>query len=249
MFDKKGWAAMAIQYCASCGTSLMPTMRMCPQCGGKAMSPTPPQLTSVPASTTAVAGVQLGQNSVGTAVPRQGVSRFEPAGHWRRLAAALLDSLILGCIGGTLFGVASLLDSSMVGLKLVPVLGMLFYVALPYIYYTALHSGFRRASWGKAALGLVVVTVQGEQLTKLQAFIRVLLQSLLPFAGYVMVAIIFGSAFSVASEDLKMTMAIAISIGFLAITFGPYLTVYFNSQHQTLFDQICKTCVIRKPNP
>jgi uncharacterized membrane protein YhaH (DUF805 family) len=33
---------LSTNYCQGCGTSMMPTLRMCPQCGGRVFSSTPP---------------------------------------------------------------------------------------------------------------------------------------------------------------------------------------------------------------
>lgn len=37
---------MSTNYCQACGTSMMPTLRMCPQCGGRVFSSTPPPRTA-----------------------------------------------------------------------------------------------------------------------------------------------------------------------------------------------------------
>jgi uncharacterized RDD family membrane protein YckC len=50
------------------------------------------------------------------------------------------------------------------------------------------------------------------------------------------------------SSDVQGVQSVGLSalgIGVIAISVGPYMTVFFNPQHQTLFDMICKTCVIK----
>lgn len=227
----------------------MPSMRLCPQCGGKAFAASPP-LNPAPTSAPTAARMQPIHSSISSpSTVLHPARKFEPAGHWRRFFAALLDGLILAFLGGLVFALASVLGSNAGGIKLAPALGLILWVAFPYIYFTVLHAGAKSASWGKAAVGLIVVTQQGERLTKWQAFIRILLQFLLPVAAYAVLFITFGSAFTLANEEMKTIMGLAIIIGVLAIMFGPFLTVFFNPQHQTLFDLICKTRVVKKPTP
>jgi uncharacterized RDD family membrane protein YckC len=160
-----------------------------------------------------------------------------------------LDALILAVAGGIMYGLSSVLGSNGGGVKLAPAVGLIFWVAIPYIYFTLFHSSGKSATWGKSAAGIILITDQGEQLTKVQAFVRVLLQGLLPIAAYVVLFLTLGSAFSFANEEMKTVMGLAIVLGVLAISLGPFITVFFNPRHQTLFDLICKTRVIKKPSP
>lgn len=223
----------------------MVTMRMCPSCGSKNFSATPPTTTSSPQARPSNPPT-YGGSSTPTS---QSISAFEPAGHWRRLFAYMIDGIILSTIGAVIYGLASLLahpNSDLGNFKLAAVVGIFLWIALPYIYFTVLHSSEKSASWGKSAMGLMVLTQNGERLKKMEAFIRCLLQSLLPMAGFLVVIFTVGSAFTLATEDMKGALFIASVIGFIVISIGPYMTIYFNPKHQTLFDLICKTCVVKK---
>ena len=241
----------------------MPTMRLCPTCGGTALSSVPPQMKTMKAPAAQMGqapGLPPASGTVRSATrispaayqPMSAVRAFAPAGHGPRLLAAGIDLLILVVLSGAAGALTHLLaipTAETRGVQLAPAIGLLLGIALPYIYFTIMHSSARAATWGKMAAGIVVVTIQGERLTKSQAFIRVLLQQLLPIAAYVVLAISLGSMI-INVEGLMATAAgIAFFTGFIVITLGPYLAVFFSSQHQTLIDMICKTCVIKKQTP
>ena len=65
-------------------------------------------------------------------------------------------------------------------------------------------------------------------------------------AGWLVVGITAAGTLTSDIEALKGVGTAAMGIGVLVIAFGPYLTVFFTPQRQTLFDLICKTCVINK---
>ena len=236
----------------------MPAMRLCPSCGNRAFSPTPPQAPTVAApvpvgATTSPPPTSTRSQTVSASLSPSSLTssaavKFQPAGHWRRLFAYLLDYVIVSLIAGVLGAVAGFIgafDTSSKGALSGGVI-LLGAAIVPFVYFTIMHSRDSGASWGKSAMNLRVVTLGGERLTRTQAFIRVLLTLLIPIAGWIVVG--FTAAGTMASdvEALKGIGAVTLVIGVLAISFGPYLTVFFNPQRQTLFDLICKTCVINK---
>jgi uncharacterized RDD family membrane protein YckC len=242
---------MATQYCSKCGVGVMPTMRICPACGNRSFSPTPlnpavsvapgdsPQSPTLPSSSSTSAPTSWTKTP--QALP------FTPAGHWRRVFAYLIDYLIIAFAAGVIGAIAGLVgvgNQSVQGAYSGGVL-VLLGAALPFIYFTILHSRPSGASWGKAAMSLRVVTLGGERLTPVQAFTRCLLTLLVPVAGWIFVGVTAAGTLGSDVEALKGVGTAALIIGVLAISFGPYLTVFFNPQRQTLFDLICKTCVIR----
>lgn len=244
---------MALQYCSSCGNGVMPTMRLCPSCGNRSFGPTPPT-----AAAPAPVGVSTPPTTAGNWTGSTGgfspayraspALKFQPAGHWRRLFAYLLDYVIVTLIAGVLSAVAGFIgvfDSSAKGALSGGVI-LLGAAVVPFVYFTIMHSRDSGATWGKSAMGLRVVTLGGERLTRTQAFIRVLLTLLVPIAGWIVVGVTAAGTMSSDVEALKGIGVATITIGVLAISFGPYLTVFFNPQRQTLFDLICKTCVINK---
>jgi uncharacterized RDD family membrane protein YckC len=243
---------MATQYCSKCGVGVMPTMRICPSCGNRSFSASPPQPTGAVApgigSTPILTSSALNPGSPRGSQPTTSQTlRFAPAGHWRRLFAYLMDYLIIVFAAGVIGGIAGLVgvgNQSLQGSFSGGVL-ILLGAALPFIYFTILHSRPHGASWGKAAMSLRVVTVGGEQLTPVQAFTRCLLTLLVAVVGWIFVGVTAVGSLGSGNEALKGVGAAALIIGLLAISFGPYVTVFFNPQRQTLFDLICKTCVIR----
>ncbi len=94
-------------------------------------------------------------------------------------------------------------------------------------------------------MGLKLVTVQGERLTKAQAFIRVLLTMIIPIAGIIAVSLSFGGMAINYKEEFAASVGLALLIAIPAILIGPYLTVFFNPLKQTLFDLIVKTVVVK----
>lgn len=234
----------------------MPTMRLCPSCGNRSFSPTPVVRgpVSVPSNNTS-RGPTASQ--VRSQVPNSSTSsvglpasnlQFTRAGHWRRLAAYLIDYTLLTIITvvlGVIVKAIGVFDTSATGAFVGGVVLLLASV-VPFIYFTVLHSSNTGASWGKAAMGIRVVTLGGERLTGIQAFIRCFLTLLVPFVGFLLVA---GTAAGTMVSDVEGMQGIGIAaviVGILVASAGPYLTVYFNPQHQTLFDLICKTRVITK---
>ena len=77
------------------------------------------------------------------------------AGFWRRVAAYLLDSLIL-LIPGLIVG-------------LIPILGFFLQLAMWATYKAVFEAGERQATPGKRAMGIKVTTLDGERISKGQA--------------------------------------------------------------------------------
>jgi len=247
---------MASQYCSSCGAQVMPTMRLCPSCGNRSFSPTPvvKAPTSVPSANPTRApvaphvGNQVPHASIPSISASASVPQFTRVGHWRRLSAYLIDYTILTVITvvlGAMVKAIGVFDTSAKGAFVGGVV-LLFAAVVPFVYFTVLHSSDTGASWGKAAMGIRVVTLGGERLTGIQAFVRCFLTLLIPMVGFLLVAVTAAGTMGSDIEGLEGIGAAALIIGVIAASVGPYLTVYFNPQHQTLFDLICKTCVINK---
>jgi uncharacterized RDD family membrane protein YckC len=236
---------MSVQYCAGCGNSLMMTMRMCPSCGGRAFSPTPPLS---PAATSSPSIPQSSVFHTGNQKPSAiNTNSLAPAGHWPRLIAAVIDAVIVSLLAGVPSGLAiAFAASGSGGWSLVNVVLILVSIIAPYAYFTILHSSPRRATFGKSAMGLVLVTVQGEKLSRVQAFIRILLVALVPLIGILLFTLSITGIATQAKTGLGDSIAIALILGFLVVYLGPFLMVFFNPNRQTLFDVICKTCVVKQ---
>ena len=97
-----------------------------------------------------------------------------PAGFWRRLLAAILDGLILGCIwlllGLVLWGVLLLsrLSREETGIVL-SVFGSILAALASWIYFTCFESSAGGATIGKLAVGIAVTDEQGQPISYARA--------------------------------------------------------------------------------
>lgn len=238
---------MPKKYCSSCGTALMPTLRLCPSCGGRSFSDQPVSIAA-PTKTPKVPSAGPVNPATPSAVGRKWVA----APHGSRFMAAFIDYFLLLVATGILSIIASLagfVGDNAPGVKLVAILAILVSIGIPYAYFTIMHASDRQASWGKSLLGLTVITLQGERLTRMQAFSRILLQSVIPLAGVVIVLISVAGFASGGSKDMESAALAAALVAVLAVSLGPHLMMFFNPQHQSLYDVLCKTCVVRRTNP
>jgi uncharacterized RDD family membrane protein YckC len=231
------------KYCDKCGASLMQTMRMCSGCGNKSFSsfpiqPVKPAFAPSQASSYTPSGVAIHPN----------IGSLTPAGNWARLGAAIIDGFALTLLGfaiiailGGLYFVTGSNNSS-------PYAAIYYLLLLPlhFAYFTYLHSSTKQATWGKQVAGIRVVKVTGEPLSASQAFIRCLVQYFLPILGYIAIAISLVGAVGIFKDDGGAIAGMIVILGLIAVLVGPYITVFFNPQHQTLIDMICKTVVVKK---
>jgi len=108
------------------------------------------------------------------------------AGFWRRIAAALIDGLLV-IIASYAITVLCLILALVIGfwvaegevglvLSMIPGLffGWLLALLFAWIYYAALESSPKQATVGKMALGMVVTDVEGQRISFLQATGRLL---------------------------------------------------------------------------
>jgi uncharacterized RDD family membrane protein YckC len=119
------------------------------------------------------------------------------AGFWRRFFAYLIDLFILGFVAALLravtgagdLGVVDFLDVTDDGDALAPNAAS---VVLTWLYFAWLESSSAwRATWGKRALGMVVVDLEGNRISLPRAsgrFFAKFLSALLLLLGFVMVA-------------------------------------------------------------
>lgn len=170
-----------------------------------------------------------------------------PASLGARFLAYIIDLFILTVISAIPVTLAYLLTlpNRSQGMNLLMAVAVIAAYVLPFVYFTVMPASAHQATYGKKAMGLKLVTVQGERLTKAQAFIRVLLTMLVPIAGVVAVSISFGGMAINYKEELAASVGLAWLIAIPAILTGPYLTAFFNPLKQTLFDMIVKTVVVK----
>lgn len=129
-----------------------------------------------------------------------------PAGFWRRAAALLLDTLVMGCVTGCIGGVVGgvmgfsigaerggpLTEDDLAGIMAVNnILGNVVGLVGSWLYWALMESSEKHATLGKMALGIIVVDDRGAPLTFLRASLRhwaKMLSGCLCLAGYFMAA-------------------------------------------------------------
>lgn len=235
--------AMSGHFCSNCGKSLMPTMRICPECGGKSFSPVQPAITKQTSSNQSNQSSGARQNIGGTTSAIN--PSLIPASNGRRLLASMIDGAILGAIFAL---VAALVGSLYRGGGIEAVGAIVWTYALiaytlniGYLAYT--QSSEKEATIGKRTTGLRILTTQGERLSPYQAFGRALLQVFLPIVGFLVV--IFSSA-GISSAFNDTAGGIIAVMGCLAVFIGPFITIFFTKNNLSVMDMICGTRVVMK---
>jgi uncharacterized RDD family membrane protein YckC len=175
--------------CTRCGAQVTPPASFCPQCGAALLPPAPG------------AG---GVSHAAPYAPAPAAPRPACAGFWRRLAAFLIDNLILNVLGYLLFilliiptipltGIGSGMDPEDLAW---PRLGAMFLtvpigLVMTWLYYAVFESSARQATLGKMALGMRVTDLAGRRLSFARATGRYFakwVSSLTLLIGYLMAA-------------------------------------------------------------
>jgi uncharacterized RDD family membrane protein YckC len=190
-------------FCTRCGVQVVEGNRFCQACGqevGAAVTVAPPPGVTFPPPVAAGAPVYA---AVAAPLPY--------AGFWERVAAYLIDGLLLGIPFGILVliciflfggfgammhrrnpvdpGEAMAFMAPMFGLF---VLGMIVFVALQWLYFAGMESSERQATFGKSVLSLRVTDYEGRRLSFGHAtgrFFAKIVSGMVPLAiGYIMAA-------------------------------------------------------------
>lgn len=174
--------------CTRCGAQVTPPASFCPQCGAALLPPAP------------------GAGGVSQAAPHAQASpapRPAYAGFWRRLAAFIIDNLILNVIAYLLFillfiptipltGVGAGFDPEHHWARMgVMFLSVPIGLGLTWLYYALFESSARQATLGKMALGMRVTDLAGRRLSFARATGRYFakwVSSLTLLIGYLMAA-------------------------------------------------------------
>lgn len=122
------------------------------------------------------------------------------AGFWKRLAALIIDQLLLSTVGftlGVLFGViiggimgARGADAESIAVVMT-IVGYVIGVILDWLYHTVLESSAKQGSLGKMALGIAVTDMSGQRISFARANGRYwakILSLFCFFIGYIMAA-------------------------------------------------------------
>lgn len=183
-------------FCSRCGLRVEEGNRFCQNCG---------QEVGVPASVAPIAGSTL-PPSIAVSMP--GSAPLPYAGFWLRVAAYLVDGLILGIpfmlavivalffLGG--FGLMmhrNPVDPNAAAALVGPLFlgyffAMLFLWGLGWLYFAGMESSERQATFGKAVVSLRVTDLEGQRLSFKHAtgrFFAKIVTGLVPFAiGFIM---------------------------------------------------------------
>jgi uncharacterized RDD family membrane protein YckC len=110
---------------------------------------------------------------------------MEYAGFWRRVAAALIDGILVGIVSGIVTAIAGGASDD------AGVIAQLLLVVAAYAYYAGMESSAYQATVGKIALGIQVTDLNGNRISFMRALGRNLaeiLSALILLIGYIMVA-------------------------------------------------------------
>lgn len=239
---------MNSKFCQSCGNKVMNTMRMCPSCGGKDFDLTYKNNNQTNNNQQTYVTQTSATNSNNFNQTFTQSSRITPAPLVQRIVASIIDVIIVAVFQLIPITLAYIVTLSIKQDEINPirVIGILIAVIIPFIYYTILPSSDLRATYGKKMMGLKLVTLQGEKISKPQAFTRVLLTMLIPITGIVVATLSIGGMASNLKSAFESSAIVAYFILIPIILWGPYLTIYFNPLKQTLYDMITKTIVIKE---
>lgn len=114
------------------------------------------------------------------------------AGFWKRVAAYLIDSIVLGIAGGVIGAVTGgVLGAGGVGMGTIQGISQILGLLLGATYFGVMYSSSSQASLGKMAIGIKVVDEQGHAISFWRGFGRyfaLVLSSVILLIGLIMVA-------------------------------------------------------------
>jgi len=228
----------------------MVTLKMCPTCGSKnidSQAPLPKstvQQTILPTPSASSTNINSSTNSVVNS--GQGLN-FAPAPLGPRFLAFLIDTITVSIVASLpiLFSYLITLPFKEDAINPLAAFGVLASLVAPYAYYTVMHAAPYSATLGKRWMGIKVVNVSGELLTRMQSFLRIMVTLLLPIAGGVAVTLSLGSMAMTYKDAMQDSIILAIVLALPLVVLGPYLLIFFNPLKQSLFDILMKTIVIK----
>ena len=218
-------------HCTACGTQVLPTMRICPQCGGRSFSEFAPILPG------ASQQVRPAVGGAATAPARPA----ELASSGSRLLAYCIDVALIN-IALTVMGRFISADPSLDVLQtlrhtFVSILALATLIFLS--YYTLLETAAPGGSLGKRMLGLSVVNQSGEHLRLGQSFGRALVHWLLS-----QLWLLGPLAIAAAQVNDKQVEMLLITAGF-GLAIGPFIVALFDANRRTVVDRIYQQKVIK----
>jgi uncharacterized RDD family membrane protein YckC len=202
--------ARPIMFCSRCGAQVVEGNRFCQVCGQEIGIAIPAPVAGGTAPTLPVAPPGMERAPVSAPVYASVSAPLPYAGFWERVAAYLIDGLILGIPFGIVgvalifmfggFGVMlhrNAVDPREAMAILAPMflaffLGMLVFLALQWLYFAGMESSARQATVGKSVMALRVTNGEGQRISFGHAtgrFFAKIVSGMVPFAiGYIMAA-------------------------------------------------------------
>lgn len=178
---------MAKKFCESCGTSMLDTLRICPQCGGRVFSDNPKSNLDIHA------GADTPENNLKINLASQSNTntiQINYAKFWERFAAAIIDiniilliSLVFGFFVGMFLPALGLSVTS----KKVEAFFKLLDFGIAIFYYSHMESGSSMGTYGKQWIGLKVSNLNYGRITLGQGIGRYFarwISLLLVYIGY-----------------------------------------------------------------
>ena len=169
------------------------------------------------------------------------------ASFWQRAGAFALDYIpiliyllavtLLFLLLNTLFDVNQLLFTN----RTLGQLTAFLLVTLPVVLYFALgESSTRQGTWGKRRLGLKVTDIAGNRIN----FGRALARTLLKFVPWELShTLIWEIRFTTQTDSLLISYGFALVYLLIGLNLA---TLLMTRKHQTLYDLLVKTCVIKQ---
>lgn len=227
----------------------MQTMRICPSCGSKDFQQTlSGGSTQTNQALNSINNLnQKGSGSLNSIFTPNTQNKIEPAPLMSRLFAFVIDWIIVAILQIIPITIAYMLTLPVRNQDFSPlmIIGILIAFVAPVTYHTIMPASNLKATYGKKLMGIKLITIQGEKLEKIQAFTRVILTMIVPIIGIFIAFLSIGGMAISFKADFESSALIAFILAMPIIFWGPYLTVYFNSSKQTLFDMIVKTIVVK----
>lgn len=159
-------------YCPRCGTANPDGARFCLKCGVGLQPAGQPGQTVLPAEQQA-------------APPAPPLFMVEYAGFWKRLAAIIIDGLILGVASAFLYFIAFL------GLGIFGISVYLLSLVAGWLYFALMESSRLEGTLGKMALGIIVTDMEGRRISFGKAtgrYFGKIISAIILYIGFLMIA-------------------------------------------------------------
>ena len=172
------------------------------------------------------------------------------ASPWRRVAAWMLDYLVIAAylvvltaasLGVLATPAASALNAALTRPFSAEVVGFLALTMPVVLYFALLESSKWQATLGKRALGIVVASSAGGRLTIWRALMREAVRFLPWELSH---AIIWPLALSPMKNSFPAWAGAGFALVYLLV-FAYLVTLFFGSQHRTLYDRLAGSWVLR----